>query len=127
MMDRRREEGSVNHKLETISNLFQGSEIRSIWDGEKEDYYFSVVDVIGALTESKRPRKYWNDLKKKLENEGSELSEKVGQLKLKSSDGKYHRQDVLDTQGILRLIESVPSPKAEPFKLWLAALGSVKY
>ena len=124
MMDRRREEGSVNHKLETISNLFQGSEIRSIWDGEKEDYYFSVVDVIGALTESKRPRKYWNDLKKKLENEGSELSEKVGQLKLKSSDGKYYRQDVLDTQGILRLIESVPSPKAEPFKLWLAALGS---
>ena len=69
MMDRRREESSVNHKLGTISNLFQGSEIRSIWDGEKEDYYFSVVDVIGALTESKRPRKYWNDLKKKLENE----------------------------------------------------------
>lgn len=114
----------MNNKLETISNLFDGKEIRSIWDSEKEEYYFSIVDVIGALTESLRPRKYWNDLKKKLENEGSELSEKIGQLKLKSSDGKYYNQDVLDTKGIFRLIESVPSPKAEPFKLWLASLGS---
>lgn len=114
----------MNNKLETISNLFDGKEIRSIWDSEKEEYYFSIVDVIGALTESLRPRKYWNDLKKKLENEGSELSEKIGQLKLKSSDGKYYNQDVLDTKGIFRLIESIPSPKAEPFKLWLASLGS---
>ncbi len=112
------------NKLETIVGLFEEKEIRSVWDSEKEDYYFSVVDVIIALTKSDRPRKYWNDLKKKLENEGSELSERIGQLKLKSKDGKFYNQDVLDTKGILRLIESVPSPKAEPFKLWLANLGS---
>ena len=112
-------------KLKTITNLFEGSEIRSIWDSEKEDYYFSVVDVIVALTDSKRSRKYWNDLKVNLKNEGSQLSEKIGQLKMKSiKDGKMYLTDVLDTKGILRLIESVPSPKAEPFKLWLANLGS---
>ena len=112
-------------KLKTITNLFEGSEIRSIWDSEKEDYYFSVVDVIGALTDSKRSRKYWNDLKVNLKNEGSQLSEKIGQLKMKSiKDGKMYLTDVLDTKGILRLIESVPSSKAEPFKLWLANLGS---
>lgn len=112
-------------KLKTITNLFEGSEIRSIWDSEKEDYYFSVVDLIGALTDSKRSRKYWNDLKVNLKNEGSQLSEKIGQLKMKSiKDGKMYLTDVLDTKGILRLIESVPSPKAEPFKLWLANLGS---
>lgn len=114
----------MNKKIETITNLFENNEIRSIWDNEKEEYYFSVVDVIFALTQSDRPRKYWNDLKKKLEKEGSELSEKVGQLKLKSKDGKFYNQDVLDTKGIFRLIESIPSPKAEPFKLWLANLGS---
>lgn len=112
-------------KLETISNLFEGKEIRSIWDSEKEEYYFSVVDVISALTESPRPRKYWNALKTKLDNEGSQLSSKLGQLKLKSQkDGKSYLTDVLDTKDILRLIESVPSPKAEPFKVWLANLGS---
>lgn len=113
----------MNNKLETIVGLFEGNEIRSVWNSEKEEYYFSVVDVIVALTKSDRPRKYWNDLKKKLENEGSELSEKIGRLKLKSKDGKYYSQDVLDTKGILRLIESVPSPKAEPFKMWLASIG----
>ncbi len=113
------------NKLETISNLFEDKEIRSVWDSEKEDYYFSVVDVIGVLTESPRPRKYWNALKTKLDNEGSQLSSKLGQLKLKSQkDGKSYLTDVLDTKGILRLIESVPSPKAEPFKVWLANLGS---
>lgn len=112
------------NKLSTISNLFEGKEIRSIWDGEKGDYYFSVVDVIGALTESSRVRKYWSDLKKKLKVEGSELSEKVGQLKMQSADGKYYNTDTLDTKGILRLIESIPSPKAEPMKMWLANLGS---
>lgn len=115
----------MNNKLETISNLFEDKEIRSIWDSEKEDYYFSVVDVISALTESPRPRKYWNALKTKLDNEGSQLSSKLGQLKLKSQkDGKNYLTDVLDTKGILRLIESVSSPKAEPFKVWLANLGS---
>ena len=113
-----------NKKLETIIKLFEGSEIRSIWDNELEDYYFSVVDVIRALTDSDRPRKYWNDLKLKLKDEGSQLSEKIGQLKMQSSDGKKYLTDVLDTEGILRLIESVPSPKAEPFKLWLASLGN---
>ena len=112
-----------NSKLQTISKLFEDSEIRSVWDSEKEEYYFSVVDVVGALTESNRARKYWNDLKIKLNQEGSQLSEKIGQLKLKSKDGKFYNTDVLDTNGILRLIESIPSPKAEPLKLWLAKMG----
>lgn len=113
------------NKIETISNLFEEKEIRSIWDKEKEDYYYSVVDVIQALTDSNIPRNYWSDLKRKLKQEGSELHEKIVQLKMKSSkDGKNYLTDVLDTKGILRLIESVPSPKAEPFKLWLANVGS---
>ncbi len=112
-------------KLETISNLFEGNEIRSIWDNEKEEYYFSVVDVISALTNANIPRNYWSDLKRKLKEEGSQLHEKIVQLKMKSKkDGKNYLTDTLDTKGILRLIESVPSPKAEPFKLWLANLGS---
>ena len=114
-----------NNKLETISNLFEGSEIRSIWDSEKEDYYFSVVDIISALTESNNPRNYWNTLKRRMtEEEKSELYAKCVQLKMKSQkDGKSYLTDTLDTQGILRLIESIPSPKAEPFKLWLAQMG----
>ena len=113
-----------NDKLETISNLFEGKEIRSMWDAEKEEYYFSVVDVIGALTESKDSKDYWYRLKKRMtEEEKSELSTKCRQLKLKSKDGKFYSTDTLDTKGILRLIESVPSPKAEPFKLWLAQMG----
>lgn len=117
---------NLNNKLETISNLFEGSEIRSIWDSEKEDYFFSVVDVIGALTDSKIPKRYWTDLKRRLVvDEGSQLYENIVQLKMKSAkDGKSYLTDTLDTKGILRLIESVPSPKAEPFKLWLASLGS---
>lgn len=112
-------------KLETISNLFEGNEIRSIWNNEKEEYYFSVVDVISALTNANIPRNYWSDLKRKLKEEGSQLHEKIVQLKMKSKkDGKNYLTDTLDTKGILRLIESVPSPKAEPFKLWLANLGS---
>lgn len=113
-------------KLETISNLFEDNEIRSIWDSEKEEYYFSVVDVISALTDSNNPRNYWNMLKKRMtEEEQSELSTKCVQLKMKSKkDGKSYSTDTLDTKGILRLIESVPSPKAEPFKMWLANLGS---
>ena len=111
-------------KLETISNLFEGNEIRSIWDSEKEDYYFSVVDVICALTDSTNPRNYWNMLKKRMsEEETSELSTKCVQLKMKAQDGKLRKTDALDTEGIFRLIESVPSSKAEPFKLWLAKLG----
>ena len=115
---------NMDNKLDVITNLFEDTSIRSVWDSTKEDYYFSVVDVIGALTESTRPRKYWSDLKIQLKKEGSELSEKIGQLKLKAQDGKYYNTDVLDTKGIFRLVESIPSPKAEPFKVWLANLGS---
>ncbi len=103
--------------------LFNQKQVRRHWDEEKELWYFSVVDVIEVLTESPRPRKYWNALKTNLKNEGSELSQNVGQLKMKSLDGKFYKTDVLDTENILRLIQSVPSPKAEPFKLWLAKVG----
>ena len=115
----------MNNKLETISNLFEDKEIRSILDSEKEEYYFSVVDIIGALTNANIPRNYWSDLKRKLSVEGSQLHENIVQLKMKSKkDGKSYLTDTLDTKGVLRLIESVPSPKAETFKLWLANLGS---
>ena len=114
------------NKLETISNLFEGKEIRSIWNNEKEDYYFSVVDVIRVLTESdyQKSRNYWKWLKTKLNDEGSELVSNTNQLKMKAQDGKLRETDTLDTKGIFRLIESIPSHKAEPFKLWLANLGS---
>jgi len=103
--------------------LFNQKTVRRQWNDEKELWYFSVIDVIEALTDSNRPRKYWNDLKAKLQEEGSELSEKIGQLKMKASDGKYYSTDVADTRTMLRLIQSIPSPKAEPFKLWLAKVG----
>lgn len=113
----------MNDKLATITNLFDSKEIRSVWDAEKEDYYFSVVDVIYALTNSENSRRYWSDMKIKLTNEGSELYDKIVQLKMRAKDGKFRLTDTLDTEGIFRLIESVPSPNAEPFKLWLAKLG----
>ena len=116
------------NKLSTILNLFEEKEIRSIWDGEKGDYYFSVVDVIGVLTNNdyQKSRNYWKWLKIKLNDEGSELVSNTNQLKLRVQDGKMRNTDVLDTKGILRLIESIPSPKAEPMKMWLANLGSEK-
>ena len=110
-------------RLNFFSNLFEGNEIRSVWDAEKEEYYFSVVDIIEVLTNSNIPKRYWTDLKKRLVNEGSEVYERIVRLKLKAQDGKLRETDTLDTEGIFRLIESVPSPKAEPFKLWLAKLG----
>ena len=112
------------NKLNTITNLFEEKEIRSVWNSEKEEYYFSVIDVISALTESNIPRNYWSDLKRKLKEEGSEMYENIVRLKMRAQDGKLRETDTLDTKGIFRLIESVPSPKAEPFKLWLASLGS---
>ena len=113
-----------DNKLDTITNLFEGKEIRIIWDSEKEEYFFSVVDVISALTDSTNPRDYWYKLKTRMtEVEKSELSTKCLQLKMKAQDGKMRETDTLNTKGILRLIESVPSPKAEPFKLWLAQMG----
>lgn len=108
---------------EEAIQLFEGKQVRYVWDDEKEKYYFSVVDVIQVLTDSPRPRKYWNALKTKLQTEGSEVSQNMGQLKLTSSDGKQRLTDVADTEQVLRLIQSVPSKKAEPFKLWLAHLG----
>ncbi|MDP4039871.1 MAG: BRO family protein [Candidatus Pacearchaeota archaeon] len=106
------------------SKIFAGKKIRTHWDEEKEKWLFSIVDVIEILTESSRPRKYWADLKAKLKEEGSELSEFIGQLKMISSDGKYYITDVADTEQILRLIQSIPSKKAEPFKVWLAKVGN---
>ncbi len=102
-------------------SIFEGKHIRKTW--HNEEWWFSVVDVVGALTESERARKYWSDLKVKLTTEGSELSEKIGQLKLLSPDGKFYETDCVNTEGAFRLIQSIPSPKAEPFKLWLAKVG----
>lgn len=104
--------------------IFDQKQVRTHWDSEKELWYISIIDVIEVLTGTDRPRKYWNDLKTKLKKEGSELSEQIGQLKMQSSDGKFYKTDVADTEQIFRLIQSIPSPKAEPFKLWLAQLAS---
>ena len=103
--------------------LFDGKQVRYVWNEEQEKYFFSVVDVIQVLTDSTTPRRYWSDLKRKLEAEGSEVYEKIVQLKLPAPDGKLRLTDVADTEQVFRLIQSVPSKKAEPFKLWLAALG----
>lgn len=111
-------------KKENAIQIFEQKQVRTHWDEEKELWYISVIDVIEALTGTDRPRKYWNDLKTKLKKEGSELSEKIGQLKMQSADGKFYKTDVADTEQIFRLIQSIPSPKAEPFKLWLAQLAS---
>ena len=109
---------------ETAIKLFEEKQVRSVWDAEQEKWYISIVDVIEILTGTDRPRKYWSDLKAKLKKEGSELSEKIGQLKLQSSDGKFYQSDVADTEQLFRLIQSIPSPKAEPFKLWLAQVAA---
>ncbi len=104
--------------------LYENKEIRSVWDNEKEEWYFSVVDVVAVLTDSKNPRDYWYRVKKRMtEDEKSELSTFCRQLKLESSDGKKYSTDVADIQGIFRIIQSIPSPKAEPFKMWLAEVG----
>lgn len=112
-------------KLGNEIKLFEGNKIRSVWDNEKEEWYFSVVDIVGALTESKNPRRYWSDLKRKMKDEEGaiQLYEKIVQLKLESSDGKMYNTDVADIQGIFRIIQSIPSPKAEPFKMWLSEVG----
>lgn len=115
----------MKNNIEIFSNLFEEKEIRSIWNADEEEYYFSVIDVIGVLTDSVNPRDYWYRLKTRMsEIEKSEISTKCRQFKLKSKDGKYRTTDILDLKGVLRLIESVPSPKAEPFKVCLANLGS---
>jgi len=103
--------------------IFEGKQIRRHWDEEKELWYFSVVDVVGVLSASDNPRKYWNKLAERLRNEGSEVVTRCHQLKMRASDGKYYLTDVADTEAMLRLIQSIPSPNAEPFKLWLARVG----
>lgn len=103
--------------------IFEGSQIRRHWDDDKELWYFAVIDIIEVLTKTDRPRKYWNDLKVKLKTEGSEVSEKIGQFKMIAQDGKMRKTDAADTETILRLVQSIPSPKAEPFKMWLAQVG----
>jgi len=103
--------------------LFESKKIRTHWDETEEKWYFSVIDIVEVLTESPRPRKYWNALKTKLQQEGSELSHKLGQLKMQAEDGKLRVTDVADTESLLRIIQSIPSPKAEPFKQWLAKVG----
>jgi len=103
--------------------LFESKQIRTAWNEDTEEWYFSVVDVIEVLTENERPRKYWDDLKRKLKLEGSELSEKIGQLKMMATDSKMRLTDVANTEQIFRIIQSIPSPKAEPFKQWLAAVA----
>lgn len=104
--------------------IFEEQKVRTVWDAEQEKWYFSIIDVIEILTSSPRPRKYWNALKTKLNGEGSELSQKLGQLKMKSTDGKFYLTDVADTEQLFRLIQSIPSPKAEPFKQWLAQVAA---
>lgn len=108
---------------DTAIKLFEQKQIRSVWSDEEEKWYFSIVDVIHVLTESTIPKRYWTDLKKKLKTEGSQLYDNFVQLKLKSSDGKFYKTDVADTEQLFRLIQSIPSPKAEPFKLWIAKVA----
>ena len=111
-------------QMHLINKMFNDNTIRTVWNKEEEKYYISVIDIIGVLTKSTRPRKYWSDLKKRLIEEGHvELSEKIRQLKLKSSDGKYYNTDVCDIEEMFRIIESIPSKNAEPIKRWLARLG----
>lgn len=103
--------------------VFEEKRVRTLWDSETEEWYFSVVDVVAVLTESENPRRYWSDLKRKLAKEGSQLYAEIVQLKMLSSDGKYYKTDVATTQQLFRLIQSIPSPKAEPFKLWMAQVA----
>jgi len=108
---------------ENAIRLFQDHRVRVLWDDKQEKWYFSIVDIIAILTESPNPRKYWSVLKTRLSKEGSELTTNCSQLKMQSSDGKFYKTDVADTEQLLRLIQSIPSPNAEPFKVWLAKVG----
>ena len=103
--------------------VFEDKDIRKEWNEEEQDWYVSIVDVIEVLTGTDNPRRYWSDVKRKMKAEGNQLYENIVQLKMKSADGKFYNTDVANTKGILRIIQSVPSPKAEPFKMWLAQLG----
>ncbi len=104
--------------------VFENKQVRTAWNADEEEWYFSVVDVVGVLTDSENPNNYWKVLKNRLKKEGAELVTNCNRLKMQSSDGKYYNTDVLDTKGVLRLVQSIPSKKAEPFKMWLAQAGS---
>lgn len=110
--------------MESKIKVFESKQVRTLWNETEEEWYFSVVDVVEVLTDSANPRKYWSVLKTRLKSEGSELATNCSQLKMQASDGKYYKTDCLDTKGVLRLVQSIPSPKAEPFKMWLAQVGS---
>ena len=112
------------NRMENKIKVFENKQVRTVWNAEEEEWYFSVVDVVSVLTDSANPNNYWKVLKNRLKKEGSELVTSCHGLKLQSSDGKYYKTDCLDTKGILRLVQSIPSPKAEPFKMWLAQAGS---
>lgn len=114
------------NKMHLINKIFNNETIRTIWDKEQEKYFISIIDIVKVLSNSKRPRKYWSDLKRQLLEEGNEVSEKIGQLKLKAQDGKYRMTDVCDIEEMFRIIESIPSKNAEPIKQWLAHLGKEK-
>ncbi len=109
--------------MDNSIKIFEDKKVRTQWDENEEKWYISIIDVIAILTESVNPRKYWSVLKTRLKKEGSELTTNCSQLKMKSSDGKFYKTDVADTEQLFRLIQSIPSPKAEPFKLWLAKVG----
>lgn len=108
----------------TNIQIFENSQVRTVWDANEEKWFISIVDVIGVLTESPNARKYWSVLKTRLKKEGSELATNCSQLKMQSADGKFYKTDVADTEQLFRLIQSIPSPKAEPFKLWLAQIAN---
>ncbi len=104
--------------------IFEDKKVRTLWEAEQEKWYFSIVDVVAVLTDSQNPRKYWSVLKTRLKAEGSQLATNCSQLKMQSADGKFYLTDVADTEQLFRLIQSIPSPKAEPFKLWLAQVAA---
>ena len=110
-------------RKETAIKIFENRQVRTVWNEEEEEWYFSIVDVVGILTESENPRRYWSDLKIKLKKEGSQLYEIFVQLKLQSSDGKFYNTDVANTEQLFRIIQSIPSPKAEPFKQWMTQIA----
>ncbi len=112
----------MDNKLQLLNKTFENKKIRTVWSSDEEKYYISVVDIVSVLTESKDGRKYWNKLKQRLKDEGNESVTNCHQLKLKSSDGKYYNTDVVDIEGMFRIIESIPSKNAEPIKKWLAHL-----
>ena len=111
-------------KQQNTVKIFEDKKVRTLWDNEQEKWYFSIVDTIEVLTASPNPRKYWSVLKTRLKKEGSQLATNCSQLKMQSADGKFYKTDVADTEQLFRLIQSIPSPKAEPFKLWLAQVAS---